>query len=205
MTRTRLPDDVYPESRNRLPLPDRASLDEARRKHYDEVMQPGRTMAGLQGPAGIQMYSPGGPYLSALNHYLRFESGIPPALREIAILTSARETDSQFEWTHHEPAALKEGVPQGVIDLIKHRRPVEGVEEETALVIRLGRAMLTDHKVPSDLYAALRKKFGDHRLVDIVLLIMNYAFTAGLLCAFDMQLKPEDERLLPEKGPRAAG
>jgi 4-carboxymuconolactone decarboxylase len=198
----KLPDDVHPQSRNRLPPPDRASLDDARRKHYDEVVQPGRTMAGLQGPAGIQMYSPGGPYLSALNHYLRFESGIAPALREIAILTSARETDSQFEWTHHEPAALKEGVPQAVIDLIKHRRPVEGagLDEEAAIIIRLGRAMLTDHKVPADLYAAARKKFGEPRLVDIVLLIMNYAFTAGLLCAFDMQLKPEDERLLPERG-----
>ncbi len=197
----KLPDDVYPESRNRLPLPDRAGLDEARRKHYDEVMQPGRTMAGLQGPAGIQMYSPGGPYLSSLNHYLRFESGIAPALREVAILTSARETDSQFEWTHHEPAALKEGVPKSVVELIKHRRPVDGggLDEETAIIIRLGRAMLTDHKVPSDLYAVARKTFGEHRLVDIVLLIMNYAFTAGMLCAFDMQLKLEEERLLPEK------
>jgi 4-carboxymuconolactone decarboxylase len=194
-----LPEDIDPESGNRLPLPSRDSLDEARRKHFDEVSRPGRTLAGLRGPAGIQLYSPGGPYLSALNHYLRFESGIPAALREIAILTSARETDSQFEWTHHEPTALKEGVPKEIVELIKHRRPVDGVDEETAIVIRLGRAILADHKVAPDLFAAARKHFGDQRLVDIVLLMMNYAFTAGVLCAFDMQLRPEQEALLPER------
>ena len=199
MNSGKLPDDIYPESGNRLPLPSRDGLDAERKRHYDEIITPGRTMAGLRGPAGLHLYSPGGPHLSALNHYLRFESGIAPALREVAILASARETDSQFEWTHHEPAALKEGVPRNVVELIKHRRPVDGLDEETAIVIRLGRAILTDHKVPSDLFAAARKRFGDQRLMDIVLLIQNYAFTAGLLCAFDMQLRPEQEKLLPER------
>ena len=33
-------------------------------------------------------------------------------MREVAILTTAREMDSQFEWVAHEPEAIKEGVPQ---------------------------------------------------------------------------------------------
>ena len=39
-------------------------------------------------------------------------------MRELAILTTAREMDSQFEWVAHEPEALKEGVEQSVIDVV---------------------------------------------------------------------------------------
>ena len=54
--------------------------------------------------------------MAAINRYLRFEAGFTPRVREVAILTTAREMDSQFEWVAHEPEALKEGVGQDVID-----------------------------------------------------------------------------------------
>ena len=191
-----VPDDIYPESGNRLPPPKRESLDEARQKDFDHAVS-GRTLAGLRGPGGIQLYSPAGPLISQINQYLRFGSGIAAGLREIAILTTAREASNQFEWTMHEPAALKEGIAPEVIDLIKHRKPVGDLPEEQALIIRLGRAIFTDRVVPSDLFAQARAQFGDQRLVDIVLLMGNYAATAALLTAFDMQLPPDRPPLLP--------
>ena len=45
--------------------------------------------------------------MRALNRYLRFEAGFTPRMREIAILATAREMDSQFEWCAHEPEALE--------------------------------------------------------------------------------------------------
>ena len=66
----------------------------------------GTTYVGLRGPGGIQLYSPAAPHLTAINRYLRFGSGIAPGLREVAILTTAREHSHQFEWTMHEPMAL---------------------------------------------------------------------------------------------------
>ncbi len=191
-----LPDDIYPESGNRLPLPQRDSLDAARQMAFDRSIN-GGTLAGLRGPGGLHLYSPTGPLFSQINKQLRFESGIDANLREVAILITAREASNQFEWTMHEPAALKEGVAQDVIDLIKYRRPVSGIAEEYALVIRLGRAIFADRNVPSDLFAAARAQFGDQRLVDLVLLMGNYAATAALLTAFDMQLRPDQAPLLP--------
>src|SRR3954471_21045187 len=105
-----LPDDIYPESGSRLPTPKREDLDATRQAVLDKLSNANQTLAGLRGPAGLHLYSPGGLLLSQLNHYLRFDSGIAPRLREIAILTTAREYTHQFEWTMHEPAALKEGV-----------------------------------------------------------------------------------------------
>jgi 4-carboxymuconolactone decarboxylase len=114
-----MPSDIDPQSGFRLPLPKREDLDETGKKTYDRGTTPGATIAGLQGPAGIQLYSSRtAPHLTAINRYLRFEAGLPPRMREIAILATAREMNSQFEWVAHEPEALKEGVEQSVVDVI---------------------------------------------------------------------------------------
>jgi 4-carboxymuconolactone decarboxylase len=192
-----MPSDIDPHSGFRLPLPDPASLDEARRKVYENAIRPGGNIAGLQGPAGIQLHTPAGPLLSALNRYLRFESGIAPQVREVAILITAREMDSQFEWVAHEPEALKEGVSQATIDAIKHRKPTEGLDPIDALVIELRRQIWRDHKVRPETFARGRATFGDRTLVDLVILMGNYAGTAALLTAVDMQLHGGKEPLLP--------
>jgi hypothetical protein len=53
---TNMPSDIDPQSGFRLPLP--RHEDEAGRSAYDRAATPGRTIAGLQGPAGVQLYSP---------------------------------------------------------------------------------------------------------------------------------------------------
>jgi len=194
----RMPSDVDPQSGFRLPLPKREELDEAARKTYDSATKPGETIAGLQGPAGVQLYSPKTTqHLRAINRYLRFEAGIPPRIREIAILSTARELDNQFEWVAHEPEARKEGVPQAVIDVIKHRKSTTGLDPTDAAVIELGRELWRAHKVKPETFATLKEAFGPHKLVDLVLLMGNYAGTAALLTAVDMQLHKGKAPLLP--------
>jgi 4-carboxymuconolactone decarboxylase len=193
-----MPSDIDPQSGFRLPLPKREELDEAGRQAFDRAVTPGRTIAGLQGPAGVQLYSPKiAAHVNAINHYLRYEAGYPPRVREIAILATARELDSQFEWVAHEPVALREGVPPAVIDAIKHRRPTAGLPEADAAVIELARALWRDHKVSPETFARAKTLFGPHNLVDLVLLMGNYAGTAALLAAVDMQLHTGKEPLLP--------
>jgi 4-carboxymuconolactone decarboxylase len=183
-----MPSDIDPKSGFRLPLPNRDDLDEIGKAAYDRGTKPGATMMGLQGPAGIQLYTKAAPHLVALNQYLRFKSGISPRIREIAILTTAREMDSQFEWAAHEPEALSVGVPANVVDAIKHRRSTAGLDEADAVVIELGRQIWRTHKVTSELFARAKALFGPNTLIDIVLLMGNYATTAALLATVDMQL-----------------
>jgi 4-carboxymuconolactone decarboxylase len=194
-----MPSDIDPESGFRLPLPKRDDLDETAKRYYDRAVTPGgHSIVGLRGPAGIRLYSPKSlEHAQGLNQYLRFEAGFTPALREIAILATAREMDSQFEWAAHEGEALKEGVAPAVIDIIKYRKSTEGLAETETVVIELARQIFHDRKVTSDLFARAKALFGPHKLVDLVLLMGNYAATAALLCAFDMQLPPGQKPLLP--------
>src|SRR5207247_3435132 len=106
-----MPSDIDPQSGFRLPLPKRADLDEAGKKTYDDASRPGASLVGLQGPAGIRLYSTKtAPHLQALNRHLRFEAGIAPRRRETPIPATSPGKDTQSESVAHEPAALKEGV-----------------------------------------------------------------------------------------------
>ena len=193
-----MPSDIDPQSGFRLPLLPRDQLDDEGRKAYDRASTPGKTLAGLQGPAAVRFYSPKTlPHLQALNQYLRFEAEYGPRIREVAILTTAREMDSQFEWVAHEGEAIKEGVEQNVIDVIKHRRSTAGLNEKDAVVIELGRQLWRDHKVTSETFAKAKALFGANQLIDLVLLMGDYAGTAALLTAVDMQLHKGKQPLLP--------
>jgi 4-carboxymuconolactone decarboxylase len=193
------PADVDPESGFRLPLPRREDLPEDARRLFDRAVDPkSGSIKGLHGPGGIKLYSPKVSELGQpLTRYLRWESGFAARVRELAILVTAREVDSVFEWQAHEPEALKEGVPQSTIDIIKHRRASQGLPEPDKIIIDLGREIFAARKVAPETFARALEIFGAKALVDLVSLMGNYAGTAALLCAFGMQIDPGETQLLP--------
>jgi 4-carboxymuconolactone decarboxylase len=191
-----MPPDIDPQSGFRLPLPKREDLDDVGKRAYDRAATPGKSIVGLRGPGGISLYSTKTVEArGAFNEYLRY-SVFDPKVREVAILAVAREMDSQFEWAAHEPEALKVGVPADVVDIIKHRKSTAGIDETFAAIIELGRQTFGDHKVTSAAFARVKTLFEPTKLVELVLLMGNYAATAALLTAFDMQV-PEGKPLLP--------
>jgi 4-carboxymuconolactone decarboxylase len=196
---TALPKDIHPESRSRLPLPKREALDEQGRRLYDSVLDPKRpTLAGFQGPAGIWLHSPRvGEPIREMNRILRNEVPLEPRLRELAILVTAREFDSQFEWTAHEPVALKEGLDPKILDTVKFRKAVSGGPEKETAIIGYGRELFRDRKVRPETYAGMVRVFGETAVVNITALMANYALTALMLTAFDQQLHEGRKPLLP--------
>jgi 4-carboxymuconolactone decarboxylase len=200
MTNGTFADDIFDDSGCRLPLVDRDGLEGARAEIYDAHVTPGgSSVAGLWGPGGVKLHSPRVSELTqALTRYLRYEAGYSGIVREVAILVTARECESQFEWTAHEPLALKEGVSQEVIDAIKYRKDITVLPETEATIIQMGREMFADHRVTPETFARALKIFDRGQLVDLVSLMANYAGTAAFLATFDMQLPPGKDPLLPQ-------
>src|SRR5438309_12055632 len=85
----------------------------------------------------------------------------------------------------------------GIIDIIKHRKDTSGLDEADAIVIELGREIFGARKVASATFARALRQFGRRALVDLVALMGNYAGTAAVLTAFDMQLDPGQALSLP--------
>ena len=196
------PQDVDPQSGCRLPLPRRDELDAEGQRIYDSLADPtGGSLRGLRGPGGIHLHSPQlARHSRPLNRYLRQEAGLGGRLRELAILVTARELDSQFEWAAHEAEALREGLSPEVIETIRHRRDTAGLAEVDAVVIELGREIFTARQVSLATFAHALTLFGRRKLVDLVALMGNYAATAALLTAFDMQLDRDQAPPLPVQG-----
>jgi len=195
----KLPKDIYAESGFRLPLPRRENMDDYGKKVYDELVGPkGQTILGLRGPFGVNLHSPKlAEHQFAISQYFRSESGLHPPIRELAILVTAREMNSQFEWVAHEPIALREGLSPEIIDVVRYRKGVTTLAETEAVVIQLAREMFRRKKVTSKTFARALKVFGSKQLVDLVGLMTNYASTALKGYAFDIQVPPDKKSLLP--------
>ena len=83
----------------------------------------------------------------------------------------------------------------------QYRRDAALLDEADRIVIELGREIFTARKVAPETFARALRQFGRRKLVDLVALMGNYAGTAALLTAFDMQLDPGQPPLLPVDGP----
>ena len=188
------PKDVYADTGNRLAAIERDDLDDAGKKLYDARGATGDAF----GPAAIRLYSPPvAESMSAVNSYLRYKSGLDPRLVQLAILVAARESDSEYEWTAHEPQALQAGLQPEIVDVVKYRKAATGLAEKDAALIDLGREVLQKHHVTSATFARAQKLFGDKQLVEFSSLMGDYTATAILLNTFDQRIRPKDKPLLP--------
>ena len=176
------PDDIYPDSRSRLPLrpgPYQTSVNAL----YGRMASPG----GI-GPGQIRAYGEGIQTL---------ESRIGKRLEMLAVLVTARAHNSQYDWTMHEPLALEAGLEREVIDVVKHRRAIDDLDDEDATLVSFARELFGDHNVRADTYARAKRAFGETDLVDIVALMGAHAADAVMFAGFDQQLPEGVDPLLP--------
>src|SRR5258706_2426253 len=127
---------------------------------------------------------------------VRWESKVGRALSELAILATAREQDQPYEWSLHEMEAIAVGLDPGVIDIVRNRKPLGGIGDKETTIIQLARD-IGAHRVMPDTYARALTTFGEANLVDIALLMAQYAATATRLSAINQQMPPGWKQFLP--------
>lgn len=190
--------DHDPQTRSRIPEIKRSDMKAEDQAIYDKVAGLNRTTP-LMGPQGVSLHMPKvAQAMDILNQYLRYDSIIGRRYIETSILVAAREFDQQYEWTAHEPTALKEGAPQAVVDAIKFDRDIAGLEAKDSLIIRYGRELLRDHHVSSATYAEAVSLFTQQGALEIAAVMGDYVLAAILLTAIDQQLPATTIPLLPD-------
>ena len=193
-----LPAGIHPESLSRLPPVRRADLDEEGKRIWDALSDANKAIPRT-GPSAVTMHSPkAAEPIYALNQYLR-KTVAGVRYFEVAALVAAREFDQQYEWSGHEPAAVRAGVEQSIIDVIKFNRGVAGVPEKDATVIQLGRALFRDHKVSPELWTKMEQLFGRQGAVELTIVMADYAMAGFVLTAVDQQLPADRKPLLPPR------
>jgi alkylhydroperoxidase family enzyme len=191
-----LPPDIDPVTLTRLPQLTRADLDDEGKAIYDKIV--GNGPVPTTGPVAVSLYSPkiAQPW-SDLNGFLRYNGDLSPRHTEVAICVAAFEIKQQYEYSAHEPAALRYGAPQAVIDTIKYDREPVGLSPEETVIIKVGRQIMREHKLDSDLYAEAVRLFGRKGLVEMVTVMGDYVMVGMVLTAIDQHLPPNRPALLP--------
>jgi hypothetical protein len=193
-----LPADVNPVSLSRLPPLGRGDLNDEGKAIYDKLV--GKGPAPTTGPVALSLYSPKiAQAFNDLNSFLRYNGDLSPRHTEVAIVAATWEIQQQYEYSAHEPAALRFGAPQAVIDTIKFNREPVGLSPEETMIIKLCRAIMRDHKVSSELYAEAVKLFGRKGLVELVTVMGDYVMVGMVMTAIDQHLPENRPALLPPR------
>lgn len=184
------------EGTTRIPfITDRSDVPEEHRDHFDSIEE---SRGGIRGPFGVLLNSPEvAGRIGHLGAYIRFESVLPAAERELAILTTAREFDCAFEWAAHVPIARDAGVRDEAIDTLAHRNDLDALTETEAMIIRFGRDLFRDHTVAADTYDAAKAYYGNQGVTELTATMGYYSMMACVLNAFDV-VPPSDAPTLPD-------
>lgn len=140
---------------------------------YDAIMSGPRH--SMEGPFNAWLRSPVlGTRLQAVGEYLRFNTTVPHKLNEFAILITAVEWSSGFEWYAHHPLALKAGLEPEVAEQLRQgKRPAEMTDDETVVydfVTQLHR----HHQVSDKIFGSAKALLGEQGVMDLIALVGYY-------------------------------
>jgi 4-carboxymuconolactone decarboxylase len=194
-----LPSDIYPDSFARAPLPKREDLKtEEEKKAFDVVAGPEGLKPGPIPPNNLRLYFP-----IAADHYrtairwLREQSGVEPKYAELAILVAVREAGGQYEWTAHEASAVKAGISQQTVELVRNKADAKGLPEKEAVIIRFGREMHRQQTVSSKTFADAERLFGRKGTLATAIIMAHYSASSMLLHAYDAHWDPAKKPPFP--------
>lgn len=163
-----------------------------------------RVVAEIEaGPRGSSAYGPFRSWLPSpvfadraqkLGAFLRFETSIPPRLKELAILYVARTWTAQFEWYAHKKFALEGGLAGDVIDAIEARRRPDFVNEDEIAVYEFAEELHQTHQVSDARFKAAQKHLGQAGVTELVGVLGYYTLVSMTLNVFEVPL-PDGEPL----------
>jgi 4-carboxymuconolactone decarboxylase len=168
----------------------------AEQKAYIENLQkpPRNNTTALQNPPyRVYMRSPElASKLESVSDYVRWGTGQPPRLTELAIMITARQWSSQWIWRGHYRAAVRGGLDPSVgADIAAGKRPDKMKEDESALY-NYAMEMYRDRSVSDPTYAAAVKQFGEKGLIDLVA-TMGYYDTVAMTLITAKAVAPKEE------------
>ena len=155
------------QAQTRFPILAPDEMTPAQKQVADAIASGPRKSLG--GPFNAWLRSPElGMRLQAVGEQVRFKTSIPRRLNELAILITAREWTSQYEWHAHHALALKAGLDAKITEAVAAgKRPADMKEDETAVYdfcIQLHRAK----KVDDANFKRVKALFGEQGVIDLI-------------------------------------
>ena len=136
--------------------------------------------AGVSGSAANSGNSVGSPFnvwlrspevadpIQQVGSYIRFKSSLGPRLNEFAILITAREWTSQYEWYAHHRLALQAGLNPQVAQAVAEGQRPTGMQPDEEIVYDFSRELHQTRRVSDATYARALQQFGERGVMDLI-------------------------------------
>jgi 4-carboxymuconolactone decarboxylase len=182
----------------RIPMADEGALNAEQHKVLNKII--GGKRGNLVGPFRALLHSSElADRTQQLGEFVRYDSSLPAAISELAILCTARYWNCPQEWAIHVGFAEAAGVDPELINAIS-RASVPAFQEPLQIVVyEYCRELLAFGGLSDAVYQHAQDILGDKSLVELTGLIGYYTMLAFSLNAHQV---PLDDRaaLLPELG-----
>jgi 4-carboxymuconolactone decarboxylase len=157
----------------RLPPPAPDAITDAQRAAMAELQAGPR--GGVVGPFGVLVRSPElMRRVQRVGEHLRFGAVLPRRVFECAVLLVARAYDQAFEWEHHRPLAIAQGVGAEVVAAIETGREPKWEQPADRAAARVVGQLLDHGRVDDDAYADAHAAFGEEGVVELVVTVGYY-------------------------------
>ncbi len=172
-------DDVEPQN-----------MTSAQQSAFERIAAPPRNR--VAGPFRVWLHRPAlVEAIESLGRKLRYSEALPTALRELAILVTARQWNAPYEWYAHEPHARSAGLSETTIDAIRRRRRPEDAGTNELVVYDVCTELHTNHVLSDETFTSAVEALGQDSVIELVALAGYYAMVAMTLNAFRVPL-PDD-------------
>jgi alkylhydroperoxidase family enzyme len=122
--------------------------------------------------------------------YLRSETSLPPATRELLILRTAFLVGAEYEWGHHVEYARAAGLTSEEIARIARGPDAAGWSEERRAVLRAVDELRREAFITERTWSLLAKRYNTRQLIEIVFTVGGYTMTGLAINSFGIQLEP---------------
>jgi 4-carboxymuconolactone decarboxylase len=164
----------------RFPAIPREEMSAEQAALYDKIASGPR--AGVRGPYNALLRAPELCGLSEqIGAYVRYRNSLPNALKEMAILVTARHWTAQYEWYAHRKIGEQEGLSKALCDALARGERPAGMSADQTIVFDFVDQMLKRHAVDDDAYARMKARFGERGVLDLIYLVGHYCTVAFIL------------------------
>lgn len=126
--------------------------------------------------------------VATVGEYIRYQSKLDPIIRETAILATAKELQSDYEWSQHESIAREVGVRDEVIDSILSGKGPMGLPAKEGIFIQAVRELVRNSTVSEPTFQALDHLLGIQLTIDFVVTVGYYSMLSRIISALDVDL-----------------
>ena len=180
----------------KLPYVSRDDLPEDKQHVYDRIAE---TRGSVDHIFRLLLNSPDAAEVAtSVGEYIRYRSPLEPAIREIAILSVARELDCEYEWAQHEPIARRDGVSDSTIESIRSGRAPMGVPAKEGVYVQGVRELVRNGSLSDATYKAIEHLIGQALTLDFLILVGYYSMLARIMTTFEIDLDEGLEANLPD-------